>query len=230
MLKRKRNSWTFGLALWLCATATQLTLAEAAAETMYISDTLTVPLRSGPSNSHRILHRGLASGTAMEVIERDEDAGFAHIRTARGTDGWLPIQYLVSEPIARVRLELANTRIVQLDATTEELRTQLAALDRDQGQTQQDNSRLARQIASLEAELEEIKQISRGAIEEHASNLRLMDLNARVREELDDLVAEFNTLQDNLQQRWMLFGGGLVLLGLLLGTVIKARPRRSGWS
>ncbi len=230
MLKRKRNPWTFVLALWLSTAAAQLTLAEAAAQTMYISDTLTVPLRSGPSNSHRILHRGLASGTAMEVIERDEEAGFAHIRTARGTEGWLPLQYLVSEPIARVRLELANTQIAQLEAGTEQLRTQLAALDHDQGQAQQDNSQLRDQATSLEAELEEIKQISRGAIEEHASNLRLMDLNARVREELDDLVAERNTLQDNLQQRWMLIGGGLVLLGLLLGTVIKARPRRSGWS
>jgi len=229
-LKKKPNPWTIPLALWLYATAAQLTLIEAAAETMYISDSLTVPLRSGPSNSHRILHRGLPSGTALEVIERDEESGFAHIRTARGTEGWLPMQYLVAEPIARDRLEQANTRIAQLDAAEVELREQLAISGRDQRQSQQTNTQLNSQITNLEAELEEIKQISKGAIEEHASNLRLMDLNARVREELDDLVAERNALEDNLQQRWMLIGGGLVLLGLVLGTIIKARPRRSGWS
>lgn len=229
-LKKKPNPWTIPLALWLYATGGQLTLIEAAAETMYISDSLIVPLRSGPSNSHRILHRGLPSGTALEVIERDEESGFAHIRTAPGTEGWLPMQYLVAEPIARDRLEQANTRIVQLDAAEVELREQLAASGRDQRQSQQTNTQLNSQITNLEAELEEIKQISKGAIEEHASNLRLMDLNARVREELDDLVAERNALEDNLQQRWMLIGGGLVLLGLVLGTIIKARPRRSGWS
>lgn len=228
--KRKPSPWTILLALWLYATGGQLTLVEAVAETVYISDSLTVPLRSGPSNSHRILHRGLISGTAMEVIERDEESGFAHIRTQAGTDGWLPIQYLVSEPIARARLGQANTRIAQLDAAAEKLRAQLETLSQDQGQTRQNNMQLTTQIASLEGELEEIKRISKGAIEEHASNLRLMDLNARVREEFDDLVAERNALQDNLEQRWMLIGGGLVLLGLLLGTVIKARPRRSGWS
>lgn len=166
----------------------------------------------------------------MEVIERDEESGFAHIRTQAGTDGWLPIQYLVSEPIARARLGQANTRIAQLDAAAEKLRAQLETLSQDQGQTRQNNMQLTTQIASLEGELEEIKRISKGAIEEHASNLQLIDLNARVREEFDDLVAERNALQDNLEQRWMLIGGGLVLLGLLLGTVIKARPRRSGWS
>ncbi len=229
-LKKKPNPWTIPLTLWLCATAAQLTLIEAAAETMYISDSLTVPLRSGPSNSHRILHRGLPSGTALEVIERDEESGFAHIRTARGTEGWLPMQYLLAEPIARDRLEQANIRIAQLDAAEVELREQLQTSDRDQRQSQQTNTQLDSQIANLEAELEEIKRISKGAIEEHASNLRLMDLNARVREELDDLVAERNALEDNLQQRWMLIGGGLVLLGLGLGTIIKTRPRRSGWS
>ncbi len=228
--KRKPNPWTILLALWLYATGGQLTLTEAIAETMYISDSLSVPLRSGPSNSHRILHRGLVSGTAMEVIERDEESGFAHIRTQGGTDGWLPIQYLVSEPIARTRLEQANTRIAQLDAAAEKSRAQLETLNRDQGQIRQNNTQLTTQIASLEGELEEIKQISKGAIEEHASNLRLMDLNARVREEFDDLVTERNALQDNLEQRWMFIGGGLVLLGVLLGAVIKARPRRSGWS
>ena len=38
------------------------------AATAYISDELTVPLRSGPSGGHRILHRGLPSGTVLEVI------------------------------------------------------------------------------------------------------------------------------------------------------------------
>ncbi|MCZ6618535.1 MAG: TIGR04211 family SH3 domain-containing protein [Gammaproteobacteria bacterium] len=229
-MKKRSNLQTFLIALWLSATAGQLTSVEAVAETMYITDSLSVPLRSGPSNAHRILHRGLASGSAMEVIERNEDAGFARIRTQRGTEGWIPIQYLISEPIARDRLEQANIRMAQLDTAADELRGQLTSTERDREQIQQNNARLTGLVAALETELEDIKRISKGAIAEHASNLRLMDLNARVREELEDLVAERNALQENLQQRWMFIGGGLVLVGLLLGTVIKARPRRSGWS
>jgi hypothetical protein len=44
------------------------------------------------------------------------------------------------------------------------------------------------------------------------------------------MVAELDVLRDNVQQRWLIIGGGLVLAGLILGAVIKARPRRSAWS
>ena len=59
------------------------------------------------------------------------------------------------------------------------------------------------------------------AIEEHANNQRLGELNERLRAELESLVQERDALQDNIQERWLLIGAGLVLLGLFLGVVIK---------
>ena len=101
---------------WLCCQAPHaLSATTATAETAYISDNLTVPLRSGPSNANRILHRGLPSGTRLEILARDSDSGFVQIRTDRGTEGWLPAQYLVDEPIARDRLVAANRRIQELN-------------------------------------------------------------------------------------------------------------------
>ena len=44
------------------------------------------------------------------------------------------------------------------------------------------------------------------------------------------LVGERDTLKDNAQERWLMIGAGLVLLGFVLGIVIKARPRRSAWN
>ena len=85
-------------------------------------------------------------------------------------------------------------------------------------------------LAEREQELAEIKQVSASALETAAENNRLTELNARLREELDDMVAEMDALRDDAQQRWLLIGGGLVLLGLVLGIGIKARPRRSAWS
>jgi cell division protein FtsB len=85
-------------------------------------------------------------------------------------------------------------------------------------------------VETLEKELADIRQISAGAVEEHASNQRLAELNERLRNELANLVLERDTLEDNAQQRWLLVGAGLVLLGLALGVVIKARPRRSAWN
>ena len=202
----------------------------ASAESVYISDALTVPLRSGPSNAYRILHRGLPSGTKMEVVGRDEESGFTQIRTDRGTEGWIPTQYLVKQPIARDRLVTANREIKRLNDQLKKQETRLGSLSREKGQAQQSSTGLQRQVATLEKELADIKQISAGAIEEHATNERLTELNERLRTELTSLVLDRDALKDNVQQRWLLIGAGLVLLGLVLGLVIKARPRRSAWN
>ena len=216
------------LALLLAASFGSSNAAQA--ETVYISDELTVPLRSGPSNAYRILHRGLPSGTQLEVLSRDADSGFTQIRTTRGTEGWIPTQYLVTQPIAKAQLVAAKRELEQLRSRLARHEQQLTSLNEEKTSADRSNSDLQGQVTRLERELAEIKQISAGALEEHATNLRLNELNERLRDEVEDLVAQRDALQDNVQQRWLLIGAGLVLLGLVLGLIIKARPRRSAWT
>ena len=207
-----------------------LTGATAASETAYVSDTFTVPLRSGPSTANQILNRGLPTGMKLEVLQRDREAGYAQVRTPGGNEGWLPLQYLLSEPVARTQLKTANREIARLEKAVSELRARLSAEQQDKTQAESSATGLQSQLAGLEKELADIKQVSAGALETAAENNRLTELNGRLREELDDMVGEMDALRDDAQQRWLLIGGGLVLLGLVLGIGIKARPRRSAWS
>jgi SH3 domain protein len=200
------------------------------AETAYISDNLTVPLRSGPSNANRILHRGLPSGTKLDILARDDDSGFVQIRTDGGTEGWLPAQYLIEEPIARDRLAVANRRIRELTETIAAQEQQLSDLTSGKSSSDASNARLNRQVKELQQELAEIKRISAGAMAQNETNRELMALNERLRTEVDELVVTIASLEDNVQERWLLIGGGLILAGLVLGVSIKARPRRSAWS
>jgi len=216
------------IAAMLLAAATMPSASRA--ETAYISDALTVPLRSGPSTSNRILHRGLPAGTKLEILGRDAASNFVQIRTEGGMEGWVPEQYLVSQPIARDRLTVANRRIDELTDTVERQRRELATLGSSKGEADQSNADLQSQVAQLTEELAEIKRISAGAMAQNETNKELVALNDRLRSEVDELVVEIAKLEDNVQERWLMIGGGLVLAGLILGVAIKARPRRSAWN
>lgn len=220
----KHLQTTFTLIAFLLVSQT------ATAATLYISDQLTVPLRSGPSGAHRILHKGLPSGTELELISVDEAAGFTQIRTNRGTEGWIRSQYLVSEPIAKARLAGAQRALSQARAELAEEQAKVAELTRSTREQGSTNTTSQRRIADLEAELKEIKRISTGAIEEHAANQKLIEVNARLKDELDDLAENRARLEDNAENEAIMIGAVLVILGLLAGVLIKARPQRSAWN
>jgi len=203
---------------------------QAKAETVYISDELTVPLRSGPSTGHRILHAGLPSGTQMEVVGRDESAGYTQIRTVRGTEGWIRSQYLVGQPIAKARLASAQRELSTAQRQLTQARAKITELTQNNRSQDSANQQGRARIEALEAELAEIKVISAAALNEHSENQLLKETNERLRDELDDIAEARNRLEDNAENEAILMGAALILIGLIAGVIIKARPQRSAWN
>ena len=207
----------------VCACALGL---DAGAETRFVSDVLYVPLRSGPSGEHRIIHFGLPSGTALEVLGEDESARFTQVRTVNGTEGWVPTQYLVNEPIASARLAQAETEIERLESLLAgDTSTLTVELEEARNEAAR-NAESAATVRALEAELEEIRRVSASAIATQEENLKLSEAHAELRRERDDLVAQTEELQGDVELRWMLVGGGMVLAGLLIGVWVGSRSRR----
>lgn len=216
--------------IFALSAALALSAAPALGATAYVSDELTVPLRSGPSGQHRIIHAGLPSGTRMETISVNEEAGFTQIRTARGTEGWVRSQYLKFEPIAAMQLDTAKQNLNKARQQLNEAQQQIATLQDNNAQQSSLNQRDQSRIEALQGELEELQRISADAIETHATMINLQEENARLRDELDDLAEDRALLQDNRFNQALMIGGGLLLLGLIAGVAIKARPQRSAWS
>jgi SH3 domain protein len=207
------------LVLGLLLLAASISCVPALAATMYVSDQFTVPLRRGPSNSHRILHQGLPTGTALEVLGEDTAAGFTQVRMANGTEGWIPTQYLSAQPVARDRLAAADRRVATLEA-------QLKSLRQADGRANE----FAKQTEKLQAELAEVRRISATSIANYEENRQLKASNETLQQQVTQLTERVRQLERNVMLRWMLAGGGLVLLGLLVGALIKSRPKRSSWA
>jgi SH3 domain protein len=203
---------------------------SAPAATMYVSDQLTVPLRRGPSNSHRILHAGLPSGTALEVVGEDRAAGFTQVRTPNGTEGWVPTQYLAAEPIARAQLATAQRRVESLEAQLKSLRDTYQETRGARAQSEGRATDLSKQTEKLQTELAEVRRISATSIANYEENKQLKASNQSLQTQVTQLSERVRTLERNVMLRWMLAGGALVLLGLMLGAWIKSRPKRSSWA
>lgn len=214
----------------LLSVVLSLCVLQAHAATMYISDELTVPLRRGPSTSYKILHAGLPAGTPLEVLGEDKAAGFTQVRTPNGTEGWVPTQYLTGEPIAKTQLAAAQRRVETLEAELKALRSNFQEARGARNEVESRASELDKQTQKLQADLAEVRRISANPIAQFEENKQLKAANQQLQAQTTQLTERVRTLERNVQLRWLLFGGGLVLVGLLIGVVIKSRPKRSSWA
>jgi SH3 domain protein len=202
----------------------------ATAATLYISDELTVPLRRGPSNSHKIINAALPSGTALEVLGEDKEAGFTQVRTPNGVEGWVPTQYLTNEPAARDRLAAATKRVQALEAELKNVKETYQDTRSARTDAEKRNSTLDQQTKQLQSELAQIKQVSSNSIAHFEENKQLKTQTAELQSQVTQLTESVNSLQRNLYLKFFLGGGALVLMGLALGAWIKSRPKRSTWA
>lgn len=204
--------------------------ASAFAATMYISDQLTVPLRRGPSSGHKIIHAALPSGLSLEVLGEDKAAGFTQVRTPNGTEGWVPTQYLVATPIAKDRLAAATKRIADLEAQLKKLRESSQETRAAQTAAETRNKELEQQARELAAELADVRRVAADPLAQAEENQKLKAENQQMLTRLKELSEEVQELERDVQLRWLLAGGGLVLIGLILGVWLKSRSKRSTWA
>ena len=215
------------LALLLLALASS---ASAVAEKVYVRDTLYVPLRGGQSSEHRILHRGLRSGTELERLETNEDTGYSWVRTDDGLEGWMQTQYLMEEPIAATQLDGMKDRLDSLEAEHQQtlLRLREAREENERLSSSQDN------LSAEKDELAKITELSSNTLAIDQENKQLNEDRETLLEEIARLNSENADLSDDNAQDWFLRGAGTVLLGLLfgvwIGRRIYQRRNNSGWA
>lgn len=207
-----------------------LTTAAASAETTrYISDDLTVPIRSGTSTKHKIL-RFLNSGTPVVVLEEAED--YSHIKTQNGYEGWVLTKYLMAEPSARVQLAKAGETIQSLKEQRKDLRTEINT----QKQTIQEQSLANKQLQAenqdLNQRLAELQKVAAHPVQLEKENRILKQDLENERQRSGRLGEENKTLKDNSIRQWFMVGGGVSIGSLILGLIITRIPwrrRKDGW-
>jgi SH3 domain protein len=212
---------------------TLLTITSyAAVEKRYVSDQLWLQLRSGPGSDFRIL-KALASGSHLIYMEETEDKNYTKVTTDKGVEGWVLTRFLEDEPVAKEKLMFAQRKLVKIQAELDTLKTQSNALSQEKKSLSGDRTSLTREKGNLQKELKRIKGISANALQLDSKNTKLTKRNQELEIKLETLTADNTRLKDNKERTFMIIGGGLIILGLVLGLAIPAMRggrKAAGWS
>ena len=208
--------------------------AVQARDIRYVSDKQYIPLRSGAGNEYRIVHRGIPSGTKLEVARVSGDGVWAEITTERGTTGWIRTQYLMKELPAQNKVDEAVARAEQLAEKNAALTAQLEQLQGERGQLLDKVTETDTQLDSVSEELAQLKQISGKAVQLDVDNRRLVVETETLRSEVETLESENQRLQDKLRSEDFMNGAMAVLLGVIITLVVPRlwpkRRRSSSWA
>jgi SH3 domain protein len=168
----------------------------AMAQTIYVTDSITITMRNGPSTQHRIL-KMLPSGTKLEVVDDDsnQDSGWIRVATPDGTTGWVLKSYTMDkEP---------------RDVLVQRLRSERDELKGKNIQFQEELDALKKQIA----------QFKETATDSHAEVSNLKRKVSSLRTELEEA-------EKNDQRKWFLYGAGVVAGSALVGFIFGRIQRR----
>lgn len=201
------------------------------AQTKYVSDQLRVNLRSGKSNTHRIISSP-RSGTELKVLEVDRASGYSKVKLPSGTVGWALTRQLMGQPSARTQLADLTKRNLDFIDRSNKLRETNKELDGEIKELTAEKKKLTRSNKQISTELKELKREFGGEISFQDKYIALQTELAEYNRQIETLAQTNSDLEANDDQLWVMIGGGILLLGLILGLIIpKVRwHKKSSWS
>jgi SH3 domain protein len=174
----------------------------------------------------------LPSGSAVEVIDTNDDTGYSKIRTEDGTTGYVLTRQLLSEPVARDRIVSIEAKLVELQQAPDQLAAQLTRLQSEHTTLQADHQELRGEKRRLEEELATIRHAAANVVRITEERTELRQSAAELSRQVASLQQENLDLRNQSNQRWFLIGAGVVLGGILLGLILphlRFHRRRSSW-
>lgn len=190
----------------------------------YVSDVIYIPVRSDANPQASVIQRSIPSGTKLTLIKEEvgtDNASWSLVITPEGNQGWVRSQNLTDKPTAAMRLASLGGNGVDVSALqleNEQLKEQLNKLQQEHQQLLSDTEEM-RQNATLALNLED----------EHS---QLLAQNQLLQTRADIATAENEKLRNTDRFNQWVYGGGLILGGVILSFFLQMlgrRKRRSEW-
>jgi SH3 domain protein len=193
----------------------------------YVTDSLRITLRTGPSVENKIIGI-LNSGDAVEVSNTQDD--WSYVRLSQSDEGekegWVLSRYLMDrEPwilqtgnlkeenkALRERMEILETRLGEAIRKEQEISKELEKTSQNREEIKRDYERL-REGAEGYLKLKAVHKAAQAELE-------------TARQEIRRLTEEQEALQSSQMNRWFATGALVLLCGLLIGVLFGRQQRR----
>lgn len=207
----KKNTIVFCLIFVICLIA-QTSLAEKA----YVTDSIKITLRSGPSIQNKII-TFLSTGQAVEVLETQGDWTHVHLLESDKAekDGWVMNRYLIT----RLPWE---SEAISLRNENETLREKLDSIEKEWKELKhyaEDYEKLRKQYDTLVKDSADYLNV-KAAYDDAILKLET------ARADLQSLDIECETLRSSQRNKWFAIGALVLLVGLLIGVAVGRQQKR----
>lgn len=206
-------------------------ITPAWSETLYVSDELSIPMRTGPSTKHRIVYFP-KSGQRLTVKEKSDDGSYLLVSSQGGKEGWVEEQYTMRQPSARARIVTVNKMLEKARSDVTELKQQVDELGNQNKELTDRLKQSLREIKSMEISMEKLKKISANPVALANENRSLQTQLSKLTASNQMLTEENDQLADESTKDWFMLGAAVSLGSLLFGlliTRINWRRKRHSW-
>lgn len=197
------------------------------ASTAYVTDSLRITLRTGPSVDNKIIGI-LNSGDVAEVLNTQDD--WSYISVSQGEEGekqgWVLSRYLMSREPWVIQAEALKEENTRLRERMDLLESRLGeAISRGQALSK-DLDQRARDFEDTKKEYETLKAGAEGYLQLQATHRAARAELETARKEVQRLTEKNERLRSSQMNRWFATGALVLLCGLLIGLMIGRQQRR----
>jgi SH3 domain protein len=208
----------------LLVTALLLTAFCGMAETRYVSNNLAITLRTGPGNDRKIIAQPRV-GTPLEVIRAGDE--YSEVRTFSGKTGWVLSRYLTPQKPARLILSQLQTEHALIVDKYKVLKQQATQLNTTSKGLSEKLAASQKALDQLTTEYETLKTESQGYLKLKAKYEKAVKEATEARARVEKVDKELQQLYSSELNTGLLYGGGLIVLGFIVGFIVKKPRRRS---
>ena len=194
------------------------------AETMYVSDNLSVTVRTGQGITHKIIAL-IKSDQKVDVLEKGEQ--WTLVRLPNGKEGWVLTRYLISETPKSIRLAALKTRYTNMAAQAETLKEENSSLKSDNKKLSSALAEKQKAYNNLQGDYESLKTDSAGFLELKSKYEKASVQLSKQTKKAKELEEQVEKLQLYQYIKWFLAGSGVLFVGFILGFSSKRQRRQS---